>query len=157
MSFDEEDKLEEERRTAILRGIGMDLTDAQIAAEIGIKRWEVRREMKLMRSNMDRRLLEAERSRMEIRTENESKHDDDSVHKVLDERFKRMEGMDLQTRSFLNMISYYEVDLRRILVSKDEKTAAMSLPRSVRRVLINNEILDHGILTKAAREVLNRA
>jgi len=135
----------------------MDLTDTQIAAEIGIKRWEVRLEMKLMRSKMDQRLMEAEKIRTETRNRNENMRTNVSVHKVLDERFKRMEGMDLQTRSFLNMISYYEADLKRILAAKDEKVAAMSLNRSVRRVLINNAILDHGIITPAAREALSRA
>jgi hypothetical protein len=152
----EEDRIAEERRSAILEGVGDDLSDSEIAARLGMKRWEIRREVRLMRENMDKRLLEAERRRKEIRSGNEKRREEGAAHSVLDARFQRMGGMDLQRRSFLNMIGFYEADLRRVLAARDEKIAVMALPRSVRRVLTNNAILDHGRVTTAAREAILR-
>jgi len=152
----EDDRIAEERRSAILEGVGDDLSDSEIAARLGMKRWEIRREVRLMRENMDKRLLEAERRRKEIRSGNEKRREEGAAHSVLDARFQRMGGMDLQRRSFLNMIGFYEADLRRVLAARDEKLAVMALPRSVRRVLTNNAILDHGRVTTAAREAILR-
>jgi len=152
----EDDRIAEERRNAILEGVGDDLSDSEIAARLGMKRWEIRREVRLMRENMDKRLLEAERRRKEIRSGNEKRREEGAAHSVLDARFQRMGGMDLQRRSFLNMIGFYEADLRRVLAARDEKIAVMALPRSVRRVLTNNAILDHGRVTTAAREAILR-
>jgi IS30 family transposase len=152
----EDDRIAEERRNAILEGVGDDLSDSEIAARLGMKRWEIRREVRLMRENMDKRLLEAERRRKEIRSGNEKRREEGAAHSVLDARFQRMGGMDLQRRSFLNMIGFYEADLRRVLAARDEKIAVMALPRSVRRVLTNNAILDHGRVTTAAREAITR-
>jgi hypothetical protein len=152
----EDDRIAEERRSAILEGVGDDLSDSEIAARLGMKRWEIRREVRLMRENMDKRLLEAERRRKEIRSGNEKRREEGAAHSVLDARFQRMGGMDLQRRSFLNMIGFYEADLRRVLAARDEKIAVMALPRSVRRVLTNNAILDHGRVTTAAREAILR-
>ena len=152
----EDDRIAEERRNAILEGVGDDLSDSEIAARLGMKRWEIRREVRLMRENMDKRLLEAERRRKEIRSGNEKRREEGAAHSVLDARFQRMGGMDLQRRSFLNMIGFYEADLRRVLAARDEKLAVMALPRSVRRVLTNNAILDHGRVTTAAREAILR-
>ena len=59
----------QKRRFAILKGISQDLNDSEIAAQLGVNRWMIQRDLKLMQHNRDPRLKQAESSREAIRSE----------------------------------------------------------------------------------------
>lgn len=126
----------EERRLIILRGIGSDHTNIEIAAEMGIRKWVVLRDLRAMNYNKDPELKQAYLDK-EIRA-NSNKQ---SQINLRDERFHNMTGMTIQEKNFQNMINYYKAELQRIYESQDECTAITGLSRDIRKTLKHNEIL----------------
>jgi len=57
------------------------------------------------------------------------------------ERFLNMTGMTFQEKSFRNMIDFNKHDLLKILNSKNQHDAIMSLPKNIRKTLKNNGII----------------
>jgi len=127
----------EERRLAILSGIGQDLTSLEIATKMGVRIGVVKRDLQAMKYNRDSELGQAYTDK-KIRALASRQ----VQVNVLDERFKHMTGMTFQKKNFENMVNYYRPELIKILRSEDENAAIMSLSKSVKRTLARNEITD---------------
>jgi hypothetical protein len=128
----------QERRPIILEGISQDLKHSEIATQLGVNRWVVLNDLKIMNYNKDPELKKAQRTQELIRA---NKPSEASMRK---ERFLNMTGMTFQEKSFRNMIDFYKPELNMILKSEDQYLAIMSLPKSTRKNLKNNGIITNG-------------
>ena len=126
----------EDRRLMILKGIGQDLTNLEIATEMGVNRWIVMKDLKVMKYNRDPELKQAyhdqETRVMAIKR---------SLINVRDEKFHLMSGMTFQEKNFENMVNFYRPELTKVLESKDEYIAIMVLAKNIQRVLTHNGII----------------
>jgi hypothetical protein len=127
----------EERRLVILRGIGQDLTNLEIAEKMDIRIGVVKRDLQAMKYVRDPELIQAYSDKKKRALKIRQK-----PSKERNERFKLMTGMTFQKKNFENMVSYYRPELIKILRSKDENAAIMGLSKSVQRTLVRNEIID---------------
>ena len=141
------------RRPIILEGIGRDLKHSEIATQLGVNRWVITNDLRLMQRSGDPELKQAQEAQEQIRVMKQSV----SAH-ARNERFLRMTGMTLQEKSFRNMIDFNRHELMKILNSKDQNAAIMKLPKSVRKPLMRNGIITSGWhsreITSHAREYL---
>lgn len=145
---------QEIRRITILKGINDGFTNSQIAEKLSVRQWVVTKDLFRMRRNGDSELKRAYIKAQELfqakKTSRANRHD---------ERFKLIAGMTLKEKTFNNMMSYYEPELRKIINSNDECAAIRSLSKSVRKTLINNGILLKGwtkpVITVRARTYLD--
>jgi len=146
----------QKRRPIILEGISQDLKHTEIATQLGVNRWVVANDLRLMRNHRDRELKRARRGQEEIRSKKQSVN-----ARARNEEFLLMTGMTLREKSFRNMIDFYKPELMRILKSKDQNAAIMRLPRSVRKPLGRNGIITKGWhkreITSQALEYLSNA
>lgn len=139
--------MDEARRETLLEGISRNLSYAEIAARLGVRRGDVLNDVKAMRRDRDPSLRDAQRAR-QTRADEEKQ----LVSQRLEERFHRMTGMTLHEKSFRNMVHFYKTEIMTVLRSDDREDAVRSLPKSTRRTLMNN-----GILTKRKPEITQRA
>ncbi len=139
--------LDEAGREAILDGIRRNLSYAEIAARLGVRRGVVLNNVKAMRRSRDPDLRDAQRT-------GQARADDEKqpVSQRLEERFHGMTGMTLREKSFRNMVHFYRFELMTVLRSDDREDAIRSLPKSTRRTLKHN-----GILTNRKPEITKRA
>lgn len=126
----------DERRRVILEGVERGVKPSEIAAQLGVDRWTVKGDLKVMRHNGDQELEQAVRKARE-----QAKEEKPSASHVLGVRFMEMTGMTFQEKTFMNMIHFYGDELRKILGSEDQSTAISRLPKDVRRALVHNEII----------------
>jgi len=126
----------QERRLIILKGISQNLKHSEIADQLGVDRWVIGNDLKFMRYHKDFDLKEAQKSQEQIRANKQSL---DAYAR--NERFLLMTGMTIKEKTFRNMINFYKPELMTILKSKNQSAAIMNLPKSLRRTLINNEII----------------
>ena len=131
----------EARRQALLDGISQNLNYTDIAAQLGVRRGDLLKDVKAMRRSRDPDLRDAQRN-------GQAKIDEEkqSASKRREERFYNMTGMTLHEKSFQNMVIFYKPELMTILKSGDREAAIRNLPKSTRRTLMHN-----GILTKKNR------
>ncbi len=129
-------EVREERRQAILDGIGMNNSYSEIADKLGIRRRVLIRDITAMRKVRDPGFLEAEKI-AEARVAEEK----NSRTKRYDNLFFDMTGTTLREKTFQNMVDFYRPELTRILNSGDQVAAIRELPSSVRRTLKKNNIL----------------
>jgi hypothetical protein len=127
----------EARRLVILEGIGQDLTNLEIATKMGVKIHMIKSDLRVMKYHRDSELKQAYTDK-KIRAIASKQ----AIVNMRNDKFKRMTGMTFQKKNFENMVSYYRPELIKILRSKDENTAIMSLPKSVQRTLARNKIID---------------
>jgi hypothetical protein len=128
----------ETRRQALLNGIRQNLKYREIATQLGVRRGDLIKEVRVMRQSRDLDLRDAQRiGQAKV---NEEKR---STSKRREERFYGMTGMTLPEKSFQNMVYFYKPELMTILRSRDHEAAIRNLPNSTRRTLMHN-----GILTK---------
>ncbi|MFH2110220.1 MAG: hypothetical protein ABIJ47_03050 [Candidatus Bathyarchaeota archaeon] len=128
----------ETRRQALLDGISQNLNYIEIAAQIGVRRGDLLKDVKAMRRSRDPELRDAQRiGQAKVNEEKQS------ASKRREERFYNMTGMTLHEKSFQNMVYFHKSELMTILKSGDHEAAIRNLPNSTRRTLMHN-----GILTK---------
>lgn len=139
--------MDESRREVLLEGISSNLSYAEIAARLGVRRGEVLNDVKAMRRSGDPGLRDAQRT-----GEAKAGEEKQLVSQRLEERFHSMTGMTLHEKSFRNMIHFYKAEIMTVLRSDDREDAVRSLPKSTRRTLMHN-----GILTKRKPEITKRA
>ncbi|HEX9915254.1 MAG TPA: hypothetical protein VGB32_10070 [Candidatus Bathyarchaeia archaeon] len=131
----------EARRQTLLDGISQNINYTEIAAQLGIRRGDLLKDLKAMRLKRDSGLREAQRTaQAKVYAEKQV------TSTRRDERFHGMTGMTLQEKTFQNMVHYYKAEITAILRSRDPETAIRGLPQSTRRTLMHN-----GILTKRNR------
>lgn len=136
----------------ILEGVEKGAKPSEIAAQLGVNRWTIKNDLKVMQHNRDQELEQAVRKAQE-----QVKEEKPSASHVLGERFMQMTGMTFQEKTFQNMIHFYGDELRKILGSEDQSTAIGRLPKDVRRALIHNEIITRRNkceITESARSYL---
>jgi IS30 family transposase len=139
--------LDETRRETLLDGISRNLSYAEIADQLGVRRGDVLNDVKAMRRSRDPGLRDARRTG-QARADEEKQ----LVSQRLEERFHSMTGMTLHEKSFRNMVHFYRSEIMTVLRSDDREDAIRSLPKSTRRTLMHN-----GILTKRKPEITKRA
>jgi hypothetical protein len=120
----------------ILRGIDRDLTNREIAREMGVNGWIVRNDLMAMKYNRDPELKQAY-----LDQETRALANRRSITNGRDEIFHLMTGMTFQERNFENMVDFYKPELVKILESENEYIAIMDLAKNVQRVLVHNEII----------------
>jgi hypothetical protein len=146
-------KSAEERRFLILEGIREGLSYPEIAAGIGVDRFQVMSDVRTMHYNRDPMLKQAQLDR-----DKRVKASKATLDGVGEERFNSMIGMSVQEKNFQNMVSFYRPELMKILQSGDEGVAIMGLAKSVQKILVHNEIIggrkSNRRISLKAREVL---
>ncbi|OGD52480.1 hypothetical protein A3K81_02710 [Candidatus Bathyarchaeota archaeon RBG_13_60_20] len=131
----------EAKRQTLLEGISQNLNYTEIAAQLGVRRGDLLRDLRAMRHSRDTGLRDAQRTaQAQVSAEKQV------VSIRRDERFHAMTGMTLQEKTFQNMVHYYKAEITAILRSSDPENAIRRLPQSTRRTLMHN-----GILTKRNR------
>ena len=144
----------------ILEGISQDLKHSEIATRLGVNRWVIMNDLRLMRYNRDPELRQAQEAQEQIREKKRSVFAREKKHVKHNERFLDMTGMTLQEKSFRNMIDFYRPDLMKVLNSEDQNAAILELPKSIRRPLVHNGIITKGWhyreITPHAREYLTK-
>lgn len=147
------DEDRESRRPTILEGIGMDLTYSEIAAQLGVKKWTVRSDIRRMQHEGDVELRQVYQKKKELKKAN--RH---MLAKKQEKRFFGMMGMTIDEKMFQNMVHYHKNELRKVLQSRDESAEISKLSRNVRKTLERNEIINHGYgkyeITTKARDFL---
>jgi hypothetical protein len=142
----------EARRQTLLDGISQNINYTEIAAQLGVRRGDLLKDLKAMRLKRDPGLRDAQRSaQAKIHAEKQV------VSTRREERFHGMTGMTLQEKTFQNMIHYYKRELMAIIRSKDQDAAIRDLPQSTRRTLMHNEIItkrNRPQITQQARKQL---
>lgn len=131
-----------ERRTAILDGYNSGLTNEKIAAKLGVSIRLVRSDVNRMRKRRDPELRKALKSAKEQIL----------AKKVLianrpGERFLRETGMTFQEKTFSNMMTFYDFEIRKIMRSNKQGVAIRALPSSVAKTLRRNGIIARGFKT----------
>ena len=126
----------DERRLMILKGIDLDHSTMEIAAEMGVRKWMVLNDLRAMGYSRDPELKQAY-----IDKETRSHAGQLSITNERNERFHKMTGKTFQEKNFENMISYYRAELDTIYKSKDEFAAITHLSDGTRKTLKRNEIL----------------
>ena len=128
----------QERRLIILEGISQGLKHSEIATQLRVNRGVILNDLRFMRNNGDPELKEAQKAQEQIRVNKPS------VASISNERFLNMTGMTFQEKSFRNMIDFNKQVLMKILNSKNQNAAIMSLPKNIRKTLKNNGIITNG-------------
>lgn len=132
---------EEELREQILEGIAQDQKNSDIAKDLSISRWTVKKEIRKMRYLGDPELSEAKRARRVVREEKQDRLDSEKNHVKQNEKFKELTGMTLKERSFRNMMEFYKPELLKVMRSSDQNAIINSLPKAVRRTMKKNKII----------------
>lgn len=124
------------RRPTILNGVSQGFKNSEIATQLGVERWIITKDLKMMRYNSDPELKEAQKTQEQFLAEKLL-----ARANVSNDRFTLMTGMTFQEKTFNNMVIFYKPELMKILRSGDQYAAIMKLPKSVRRTLLHNEII----------------
>jgi len=127
------------RRTVILEGLNNGLSKEKIAEKLGIHPRMVRRDLNRMQHTRDPELKQAQTNARDKALEAK-----EMLSNRAGERFKRITGMTFQEKTFSNMMSFYETEIRQIMKAKEQDLAIRSLPSSVVRTLKRNGIIAAG-------------
>ena len=136
------------RRLVILNGLSQDLKQSEIATKLGVNRWVIMNDVRHMQYHGDPELKEAMEAQKQIQEKKSLASEREKKYAIHNERFQNMTGMTLKEKSFRNMIEFHKRELMKILKSKDQNSAIMKLPKSIRRTLIHNEIITKGWHTR---------
>jgi IS30 family transposase len=127
------------RRLVILEGLNNGLTNEKIAKKLGMHPRMVRRDMNRMHHSKDPELKQALINAQEkILAEKKKKSNRAGDH------FKSVTGMTFQEKTFNNMMSFYEPEIRKIMRAKNQDVAIRNLPSSVVKTLKRNGIIAPG-------------
>ena len=127
------------RRLDILEGLNKGLSHEKIAEKMGIQPRMLRRDLKWMR-----RIKDPELRQIQKNAATKAIVDKEENANRAGERFKRITGMTFQEKTFNNMISFYEPEIRKIMRAKEQDVAIRCLPSSVYRTLKRNGIIASG-------------
>jgi hypothetical protein len=144
----------EERRLAILKGIGQDFNILDIASQLGVNKFLIMSDLRYMRHIKDFGLKQANEDRFACRLANKL-----SLKKISNEKIRLMIGMTIEEKNFENVVNFYRSELMKILESKNEELAIKGLSKSVRKTFENNEIIDwrknNHLISQKARAYLS--
>jgi hypothetical protein len=98
------------RRPTILNGVSQGFKNSEIATQLGVERWIITKDLKMMRYNSDPELKEAQKTQEQFLAEKLLAHAN-----VSNDRFTLMTGMTFQEKTFNNMVIFYKPELMKIL------------------------------------------
>jgi hypothetical protein len=124
------------RRPTILEGISQGLRQTEIAVQLGVNRIIIKQDIRAMERQKDAGLKLAQKAAYEQLLVKRS-----LVSSKSSDKFLLMTGMTFQEKTFCNMVDFYRPELLRVLKSDDQCIEIMQLPKSVIRILKNNEII----------------
>jgi len=127
----------EERRLAILKGIGQDLNILDIASQLGVNKCLIMSDLRYMRHKKDSELKQAYEDQFARILANKR-----SLTKIRNEKIRLMIGMTIEEKNFENVVNFYRSELMKVLESKNEELAIKGLSHSVRNSFENYEIID---------------
>ena len=127
------------RRLIILDGINEGLTNEKIAVKLGVRSIVVKRDLKMMKYCKDPELKRVrDRVKENVRELKESKSNE------MDEKFHLMTGVTFKEKTFSNMMTFYEPEIRKILKAEKQSDAISCLSNSVTKTLKRNGIIAMG-------------
>lgn len=127
---------QETRRIDIIDGINKGFGYSKIATKLDVPIWVIKVDLKRMRRNRDSELKQAySNAKEQLRVKKQT------IANLPGERFQRMTGMSFKEKTFSNMMSFYEPELRQILKAESEGDAIRDLPSSVKKTLKRNGII----------------
>lgn len=127
------------RRVVILDGLNKGLSKEKIAEKLGVHPRMVRRDMNRMHFSKDPELKQAQ-----INAQEKALEEKERISNMAGERFKSLTGMTFQEKTFNNMMSFYESEIKTIMRSKKQDEAIRELPNSVVKTLKRNGIIAQG-------------
>ena len=130
------------RRKVIIAGYNDGLTSEKIAAKLGVSLRVVRSDVNRMRKRRDPELREALKTAQEQILAKKQ-----SIANRSGERFLRETGMTFQEKTFNNMMTFYDFEIRKILRSNKQGVAISALPGNVSKTLRRNGIIARGFKT----------
>jgi len=129
---------QETRRIYIIDGINKGFGYSKIATKLDVPIWVIKVDLKRMRRNRDSGLKQAySNAKEQLRVKKQT------IANLPGERFQRMTGMSFKEKTFSNMMSFYEPELRNILKAESEGDAIRDLPASVKKTLKRNGIISN--------------
>lgn len=126
----------ESRRFTILEGISKDLSNLEIASQLGVDKWIVSSDIRKMQHERDPELRQMYQKKKELIMAKKQM----SAQKR-DNRFYGMTGMTIDEKMFQNMIHFHKPELKKVMGSKNESKAISKLSRNVRKILQTNKII----------------
>jgi len=126
----------ESRRFTILEGISKDLSNLEIASQLGVNKWIVSSDIRKMQHERDPELRQMYQKKKELIMAKKQM----SAQKR-DNRFYGMTGMTIDEKMFQNMIHFHKPELKKVMGSKNESKAISKLSRNVRKILQTNKII----------------
>ena len=127
------------RRVIILEGLNGGLSKEKIAKKLGVNPSIVRKDLNRMKYCKDPDLKQAQ-----INVKEKARANKERISNRPGERFLRITGMTFQEKTFNNMMSFYEPEIRKILRVKEQDVAIRDLPGSVVKTLKKNGIIASG-------------
>ena len=125
-----------ERRLLILKGIRQGSNMSDIAAQLGINRSIIKKEIWAMQYQKDSELRLAQATAREQMLDKQR-----LIESGRSEKFLLMTGMSIQEKTFRNMIEFYRPELTKIIKSEDQYLAISKLPKNVLKTLKHNGII----------------
>ena len=127
------------RRVIILEGINGGLSNEKIAQKLGVPPNMVRKDLYRMQHSKDQDLKQAQ-----INAKEKARANKERISNRPGERFLQITGMTFQEKTFNNMMSFYEHEIRKIMRAKEQDIAIRGLPSSVVKTLKRNGIIVSG-------------
>ena len=127
------------RRLIILEGLKGGLSKEKIAKKLGVNPRIVRKDLNRMKYSKDPDLRQTQ-----INVKEKADANKERISNRPGERFLRITGMTFQEKTFNNMMSFYEPEIRKILRVKEQDVAIRDLPGSVVKTLKRNGIIASG-------------
>jgi len=128
-------------KSIILNGVSQDKKYSEIAKELGISRWTVKKEVIKMRYNSDPKLKAAKKSQKRVQKEKLEKMRAKMNYFKQNKKFLKLTGLTLKEKTFRNMVEFYQEELLDALKSSDQGTIISNLPKNIRNTLKKNDII----------------
>ncbi len=132
----------------ILDGIKKDKKYIDIAEELGISRWTVKKEVFKMQYNSDPRLHSAKKIQKKIQKKKFEELRSQMNHVKQNKEFVKSTGITLKEKTFRNMVEFYQEELLDALTSSNQGTQISKLPKNIKNTLKKNDIITDTSHTK---------
>lgn len=125
----------------ILDGVAQDKKYGDIAKELGIARWTVKKEVIKLQYSRDPGFLAAKKSQKKVQKEKLEKLRSEKNHVKQNKEFIESTGITLKEKTFRNMVDFYQEELLDALDSSDQSIIINKLPKNVKNTLKKNDII----------------
>jgi hypothetical protein len=128
-------------KNIILNGVSQDKKYSEIAKELGISIWTVKKEVIKMRYNNDPKLIAAKKSKKRVQKEKLKKKRTKMKYFKQNKEFLKLTGLTLKEKTFRNMVEFYQEELLNALKSSDQGTIISNFPKNIKNTLKKNDII----------------